>query len=285
MRVIKRIDDLRAVVKAQKRVGNTIGFVPTMGYLHEGHLSLIRASARENDFTIMSIFVNPIQFGANEDFEKYPRDMDRDFQMAEKAGVDVVFTPEAAEMYPEGFNTYVNVQGITDILCGKSRPGHFKGVATVVTKFFNIVEPDKAYFGQKDAQQVVVIKKMARELNMNIEIISCPIVREKDGLAMSSRNIYLNAEERKAALVLSKSLLKVEGMVRNGERSKEKVLGFIIKEIMSEKAAEIEYVEILDADSLENVKRLEGKLLIALAVRFGKTRLIDNSVININRSE
>ncbi|GAE89106.1 pantoate-beta-alanine ligase [Acetivibrio straminisolvens JCM 21531] len=214
MRVIETISDLKAIVRTQKSMGRTIGFVPTMGYLHEGHLSLVNMSLQNNDYTIMSIFVNPTQFGPNEDFDRYPRDMERDLKLAESAGVDVVFAPSVKEMYPDGYNTYVNVEGITEVLCGKSRPGHFRGVTTIVAKLFNIVEPHRAYFGQKDAQQVAVIKKMVRDLNMNIEIITCPIVREEDGLAMSSRNVYLSPEERKSALILSKSLMESEELIK-----------------------------------------------------------------------
>jgi len=197
MRVIETISDLKAIIRTQKNLGRVIGLVPTMGYLHEGHLSLVNMSRQNNDYTVMSIFVNPTQFGPNEDFDRYPRDLERDLKLAEAAGVDVVFAPSVKEMYPDGYKTYVNVEGITEVLCGKSRPGHFRGVTTIVTKLFNIVEPHRAYFGQKDAQQVAVIKKMVKDLNMNVEIITCPIVREEDGLAMSSRNVYLSPEERK----------------------------------------------------------------------------------------
>lgn len=281
MRVIDKISDLKAIIRSQKNQGKSIGFVPTMGYLHEGHLSLVKASKHDNDFTIMSIFVNPIQFGVNEDLDRYPRDLDGDSQKANSAGVDLIFAPSVAEMYPQGYNTFVEVSGITDKLCGKSRPGHFKGVTTVVAKLFNLVEPDKAYFGQKDAQQAAVIRKMVRELNMNIEIITCPIVRESDGLAMSSRNVYLNREERKAALVLSKSLYETEARVKEGERNGERLLQAIRQNITAEKMAEIDYVEMMDADTLEDVREIQGKVLVALAVRFGKTRLIDNIVLEV----
>lgn len=281
MRIIRTINDMKAVIKYQKKMNKTIGFVPTMGYLHEGHLSLARQSIRENDFTVMSIFVNPTQFGPNEDYDRYPRDMDRDMQLAEQAGVDIVFAPGVREMYPEGYKTYVNVEGITGILCGKSRPGHFKGVATVVCKLFNIIEPEKAYFGQKDAQQVAVIRQMVRDLNMDIEVISCPIVREPDGLAMSSRNVYLNPEQRKAALVLSRSLFGAEELIRNGERRKDKVLQYIKNNISSKDLAEIDYIEIVNADTLEPVHAIENRVLIALAVKFGQTRLIDNVIVEV----
>jgi pantoate--beta-alanine ligase len=282
MRVVETVSGLKAIIRAQKTAGKTIGFVPTMGYLHEGHMSLARASVAENDFTVMSIFVNPTQFGVNEDFDKYPRDMKGDSEKAEKNGVDVLFAPSVEEMYPAGYNTYVEVTGeITAKLCGKSRPGHFRGVATVVTKLFNLVEPNKAYFGQKDAQQAAIIKKMAKELDMNLEVITCPIVREADGLAMSSRNVYLNAEERKAALVLSASLFDAEARIKAGERNADKLLDGILKRIRSESLAQTEYVSIVNADTLEDIKQIKGKVLIALAVKFGKTRLIDNISVEV----
>lgn len=281
MRVIEYINDLKAIVRSQKSAGKSIGFVPTMGYLHEGHISLVKSSLHDNEFTIMSIFVNPTQFGPNEDFGKYPRDLDRDLIMAENAGVDVVFVPSVQEMYPDGYVTYVNVEEITQELCGQSRPGHFKGVTTIVNKFFNIVEPNKAYFGQKDAQQVVVIKRMVKDLNMNVEIITCPIVREKDGLAMSSRNAYLNSEERKAALVLSKSLFEAEELVKSGERDGLKIIEFINNKITSESLACVDYIKVSDPESLEDVAIINKKVLIALAVKFGTTRLIDNILVEV----
>jgi pantoate--beta-alanine ligase len=281
MRVIEYINDLKAIVRSQKSAGKSIGFVPTMGYLHEGHISLVKSSLHDNEFTIMSIFVNPTQFGPNEDFGKYPRDLDRDLIMAENAGVDVVFVPSVQEMYPEGYVTYVNVEEITQKLCGQSRPGHFKGVTTIVNKFFNIVEPNKAYFGQKDAQQVVVIKRMVKDLNMNVEIITCPIVREKDGLAMSSRNAYLNSEERKAALVLSKSLFEAEELVKIGERDSLKIIEYINNKITSENLACVDYIKVSDPESLQDVAIINKKVLIALAVKFGTTRLIDNILVEV----
>ena len=281
MRVIEKISDLKAAVAAQKNAGKTVGLVPTMGFLHEGHVSLVEASRRENDITVLSIFVNPAQFGVNEDFDKYPKDIEGDFQKAEEAGTDIIFAPTAVEMYPQGYSTYVDIDGITDRMCGKSRPGHFKGVATVVTKLFNIVQPDKAYFGQKDAQQAAVIRKMVRELNINVDLAVCPIVREKDGLAMSSRNIYLNSEERKAALALSKSLFKAERLIKEGERDARKIRAFIEKEIGSESLADVDYVTVVDADTLDEIKLLKSSIVAAVAVRFGKTRLIDNIVVEV----
>jgi pantoate--beta-alanine ligase len=281
MRVIERISDLKAVIRSQRSSGKTIGFVPTMGYLHEGHMSLVKASREDNDFTIMSIFVNPAQFGPNEDFEKYPRDMERDTRMAEEAGVDIIFAPSKDEMYPDGYKTYIEVEDITEVLCGKTRPGHFKGVTTVVAKLFNIVEPDKAYFGQKDAQQVIVIKKMVRDLNMNLEVATCPIIRENDGLAMSSRNTYLSVGERRAAVILSKSLFEAQDLIKDGERNAAKLVQYICERISTVSFAEIDYVEITDFENLEKVEVIDGNILIALAVRFGKTRLIDNIVVEV----
>lgn len=281
MRVIETISDMKAVIRSQRRAGKSIGFVPTMGYLHEGHMSLARRSIQENEFTVMSIFVNPTQFGPREDFSKYPRDMARDCRMAEETGVDLIFAPTADEMYPAGYKTYVNVEGITEILCGASRPGHFRGVTTVVAKLFNIVEPDKAYFGQKDAQQAIVIQKMVRDLAMGVDVITCPIVREPDGLAMSSRNVYLSPEQRKAAVILSKSLFEADEMVKNGETAREKVLAYIKERIQTEVLADIDYIEAVDAVTLECGDRFQGKTLIALAVRFGATRLIDNIIVEV----
>lgn len=281
MLLINTISEMKAIIRSNRAMGKTIGFVPTMGYLHEGHLSLAKRSVQDNDFSVMSIFVNPTQFGPNEDFEKYPRDMERDLELAESAGIDVVFAPGAAEMYPEKYKTYVNVEDITGVLCGLSRPGHFRGVTTVVNKLFNIVEPHKAYFGQKDAQQVIVIKKMVRDLNMNLEIVTCPIIRESDGLAMSSRNVYLSSEERKAAVILSKSLFEAEQLIKQGERSSVKLVQYLRDTISSEKLAQIDYVEVVSGNDLEAIEQIRDNVLIALAVRFGKTRLIDNIMVEV----
>jgi pantoate--beta-alanine ligase len=281
VKVITKISEVKRIILSQKKAGKTIGFVPTMGYLHEGHISLVKASKLENDFTVMSIFVNPTQFGVNEDFSKYPKDLERDSRLAENNGVDIIFAPTSEEMYPDGYKTFVDVEAITEILCGKSRKGHFKGVTTVVNKLFNIIEPDKAYFGQKDAQQVLVIKKMVKDLNMNLEIVTCPLIREADGLALSSRNVYLSLDERKSALVLSKSLVEAENIIKNGERNKDKIITFIKNKINSEKSASIDYVEIVNADNLEDVGEITDRVLIALAVRFGSTRLIDNVIVGV----
>jgi pantoate--beta-alanine ligase len=281
MRVFNTIDELKSIIKAQKKEGKSIGFVPTMGYLHEGHLSLARRSVAENEFTVLSVFVNPAQFGPNEDYDSYPRDIEGDAQKAESAGVDVLFSPSVTEMYPKGYNTFVEVFGITEKLCGKSRPGHFRGVCTVVLKLFNLVEADRAYFGQKDAQQAAVIRKMAKELNINTQIIACPIVREDDGLAMSSRNVYLKPAERKSALILSKTLEKAEEMFRNGERNAAVIKQFMIESIQSESLAEIDYVEVVHPESLEDIDIIDDKALAALAVKFGATRLIDNTILEV----
>ncbi|WP_069650682.1 pantoate--beta-alanine ligase [Caloranaerobacter ferrireducens] len=281
MKIIKSIQEIKNIIADEKAKGKSIGFVPTMGYLHDGHLSLMKRAKDENDVVVVSIFVNPIQFGQGEDYEVYPRDIERDSKLAESVGVDYIFAPEVKEMYPEGYNTFVEVLGVTDKLCGASRPGHFRGVTTVVMKLFNIVTPDKAYFGQKDAQQVYVIKQMVRDLNMAVKIISCPIVREHDGLAMSSRNTYLSEEERRQALVLSKSLFWAQDMINKGERNAKTLIGGIKSMINEMPLANIDYVEIIDYDTFSEVEKLKGNILIALAVRIGKTRLIDNILVEV----
>ncbi len=282
IRVITTIGEIKEVITKVKRQGKTIGFVPTMGYLHEGHLTLMRKAAAKTDFVVASIFVNPLQFGVGEDFEEYPRDLERDVRLAESAGVSLIFAPGVAEMYPDGYGTTVEVTRLTDRLCGRSRPGHFRGVTTVVTKLFNIIEPDIAFFGQKDAQQAVVLRKMAADLNMNLEIEIVPIVREPDGLAMSSRNKYLDPEERKAALVLSKALLLAKNLINSGARNtadlKREVTGFIGRE----PKARIDYVDILSFPGLEEIENVSGQVIIALAVFIGDTRLIDNVVLEVD---
>ncbi|MBI5057268.1 MAG: pantoate--beta-alanine ligase [Nitrospirae bacterium] len=280
MQLIKTIKDMQALSRELKAERKSLGFVPTMGALHEGHLSLVSRSIDENDFTVVSIFVNPTQFGPNEDFKKYPRDTEGDLQKLSPFQVNAVFLPDSAEMYPAGFSTSINIGNIGTILCGASRPGHFNGVATVVAKLFNVVMPDRAYFGQKDFQQTVVIIKLAREVNFAIDIIVCPTVREPDGLAMSSRNTYLNSEERKAALILYKALkLGEELIVSNGI-----VNAVLIKEelrrlIHTEPLAVMDYVEIVAAD-LGEVEKIKLPVAICLAVKFGKTRLIDNIIVD-----
>lgn len=279
--LVKEIKALRDLIKSWKREGLSIGFVPTMGALHEGHESLIKKAVSENDKVIVSVFVNPTQFGPNEDYDSYPRNIDKDLAICMTAGANVVFNPESSEMYFENKSTSVSVSNLTDVLCGAKRPGHFDGVCLVVSKFLNIVTPNKAYFGQKDAQQVAVIKRMVRDLNMDVEILACPIIREEDGLAKSSRNTYLSEDERNASLVLSRSLNIVKDLLVQGERNANK-LKEIIKEVISkEPLAKIDYVEIIDSDSLENVDHIETNVLIPIAVYIGKTRLIDNFTFEI----
>lgn len=277
MKIVTELSILNETIAALKKSKSTIGFVPTMGYFHEGHLSLMRQAKIENDFVVVSIFVNPTQFGPNEDFESYPRDLNRDLELCKAQGVDVVFAPTVEEMYPEGYGTYIDCEGsITKGLCGEKRPGHFKGVTTIVGKLFNLVLPDKAYFGQKDAQQVAVIEKMVRDLNFPITIVPCAIVREPDGLAMSSRNVYLNEEERAQALVLHQSLVLAKKRIDLGEKSAKIIEAMIYEHIKSAKNAAVDYIAVVNAVTLEKVEHLEGDVLIALAVKFGKTRLIDN---------
>lgn len=277
--IVKTIEEVRAQVKAWRAEGLTVGLVPTMGYLHEGHQSLIARSVAENDRTVVSDFVNPIQFGPTEDLATYPRDMERDAALCESTGANLIFNPEPEEMYAPDFCTYVDMDHLTKGLCGKTRPIHFRGVCTVVSKLFHIVQPDRAYFGQKDAQQLAVIRRMVRDLNMPLTIVGCPIIREEDGLAKSSRNTYLSAEERKAALCLSRGLNKGKATVEAGETDAEKVKAIITAEIEAEPLSRIDYVEIVDWNNLEPVSSTEGSILAAVAVYIGKTRLIDNFII------
>jgi pantoate--beta-alanine ligase len=276
MKISNNIKEIREVVKEWKAQGLKVGFVPTMGYLHEGHKSLIENAAKDNDKVVVSIFVNPIQFGPTEDLESYPRDLQRDGLLCEEAGADLIFNPEKEEMYYEDFCTFVDMDGLTKGLCGASRPIHFRGVCTVVSKLFNIVKPDRAYFGEKDAQQLAVIKRMVRDLNIDIEIIGCPIIREEDGLAKSSRNTYLSCKEREAAVILSKSLKLGREALDSGERNSNKIIDIIKNNINSEELASIDYVQVVDSLSLETVENIEKSILIAIAVYIGKTRLIDN---------
>lgn len=278
MKIAETIREVRETVAEWKRQGLTIGLVPTMGYLHEGHQSLIRRS-QENDRTIVSIFVNPIQFGPNEDFDSYPRDLERDIKKCEESGADLIFAPEAQEMYAEDFSSFIDMTGPTDELCGLRRPGHFRGVCTVVGKLFNITLADRAYFGQKDAQQLAVIRRMARDLSFGTQIIGCPIIREADGLAKSSRNTYLSEEERRAAVIISRSLKSGLEMIERGETDAETVVEAIKTSIGSEPLAKIDYVKAVDADSIEPVRKITGRVLVAAAVYIGKTRLIDNFII------
>ncbi|MGA1795393.1 MAG: pantoate--beta-alanine ligase [bacterium] len=264
---------------AMHRLGKTIGLVPTMGYFHEGHLSLMREARKETDYVVVSLFVNPIQFGPHEDLDRYPRDMERDIALAQQAGVDAIFIPPADEMYPPGFRTAVAVEGLSNVLCGAHRPGHFQGVATVVCKLFNIVTPDVAYFGQKDAQQAIIIKRMVEDLNFTVRITVLPIVRETDGLAMSSRNAYLSERERQAALCLHRALQKAEESVRQGERNAQAIIAQAEAVIRSEPLAKVEYVAICDTEELSSIENITDEALLALAVRIGNTRLIDNAIL------
>lgn len=281
MKIIDNISRMSTFVKMMKKEGKSIGLVPTMGCLHDGHLSLVRTAKKHTDVVVMSIFINPIQFGAGEDFEKYPRDFKRDEELARTAVVDVIFYPSVKEMYPQDYATYINVEGLTGVLCGASRPGHFRGVTTVVAKLFGIVKPDMAYFGQKDAQQALVIKKMVEDLDMDIDIKILPIVREKDGLAMSSRNIYLSQEERACAPVLYQSLRKAELLVNQGERDPKKIIKAMEEMIRPKASARIDYISIVDTEKLKDVKVVSGEAMIALAVFIGKTRLIDNIIVKV----
>ena len=278
MKLVTSIDELRKEVKEWKKSGLTVGLVPTMGFLHEGHKSLIHRAVAENDKVVVSNFVNPSQFGPNEDYESYPRDQKKDFELCENEGAAIMFAPTPEEMYCDP-KAYVAINDLSEKLCGKTRPIHFKGVCTVVSKLFNIVTPDRAYFGQKDAQQLIIIKKMVKDLNFGIEIVGCPIIREADGLAKSSRNTYLNDEERKAALCLSKSIKKAKELVAGGNDDAVSVVNEMKAVINEEKLAKIDYVEAVSEETLEPVEKLSKGNLVAMAVYIGKTRLIDNFIV------
>ena len=277
MQVTTTVEETRKLVKNWKKEGKTIGLVPTMGFLHEGHASLIRRCREENDIVVVSDFVNPTQFGPTEDLEAYPRDFKRDSELCESLGTDLIFHPEPKDMYHDP-HAYVSIDTLSDTLCGQTRPIHFKGVCTVVSKLFNIVAPDRAYFGQKDAQQLSVIRRMVRDLNFDIEIIGCPIVREADGLAKSSRNTYRNAEERKAALVLSQAVKLGQKLAADGEASADAITTAMKELIEKEPLARIDYVKAVDAVSVEPVSKMQPPVLVAMAVYIGKTRLIDNFI-------
>jgi pantoate--beta-alanine ligase len=279
VKIVRSIPQLRRALDAARATKKTIGFVPTMGYFHQGHISLMRKARAENDIVVVSIYVNPIQFGRNEDLERYPRDLKSDCHQARGAGVDFVFCPSDQKMYPAGFGTFVNNESIAGILCGAARPDHFKGVLTVVCKLFNIISPDWAYFGQKDYQQACIIKQAVRDLNIRTTISVCPIVREEDGLAMSSRNAYLSQVERVRAGALSRALFSARKSVRNGERDARR-LRAMMKTMLAPEVDSIEYIEIRAAESLKPLKALSGKVFIGLAARIGSTRLIDNVIVS-----
>jgi pantoate--beta-alanine ligase len=279
MITLKKIAEMKAAVSETKTKGLTIGFVPTMGFLHEGHLSLVRESRKSADVTVVSIFVNPLQFGPKEDFRQYPRDPEKDSQLLEREGVEYLFFPLEREMYPDGYKTTVEVVDLQDKLCGRSRPGHFKGVTTAVLKLFHIVQPDFACFGQKDAQQAVILQKMVKDLNLDVNIRILPTVRDRDGLALSSRNSYLDKKERQAALILIKSLKVAESLFKAGERKAAVIIRRMTDTIMKEPLAKIDYVEIVDLGELDPVDTLDRDVLVAAAVYIGKTRLIDNIIL------
>ncbi|MBQ1801808.1 pantoate--beta-alanine ligase [Lachnobacterium bovis] len=279
MIIAKEISKVKENVREWKKQGLSIGLVPTMGYLHEGHASLIKKAREENDRVIVSDFVNPIQFGPKEDLATYPRDFDADCRLCESIGADLIFNPEPCEMYEDDFHSYVGVNTLSEGLCGKSRPIHFNGVCTVVTKLFNITEADRAYFGQKDAQQLAIVRRMVRDLNYNIQIVGCPIIREADGLAKSSRNTYLSENERQKATILHKALEQGEKMVRDGETDANKIVKTVRDIIESEPLAKVDYVEIVDWNELQKVDKIDGPILMAVAVYIGKVRLIDNFIV------
>ena len=281
MIIAETVAQVRAQVQQWKKEGLTVGLVPTMGYLHEGHASLAKQSVALCNKTVASVFVNPIQFGPSEDLVSYPRDFEHDCAILEEIGVDLVFHPSPEEMYAPDFCTYVDMENLTTQLCGKSRPGHFKGVCTVVSKLFHIVQPNKAFFGEKDAQQLAVIRRMVRDLSFDIEIVGCPIVREADGLAKSSRNVYLNAEERKAALILSKTVLLGKEIIAKGERSGKALTDALKENIQKEPLARVDYVDVVNGISMEHIENLQGQILVAMAVFIGKTRLIDNFSVTL----
>lgn len=278
MKVIKTVEELESFVKEQKKSGKSIGLVPTMGYLHEGHQSLMKQARKENDVVIVSDFVNPIQFGPNEDYDAYPRDLEHDMAMASAEAVDILFVPSVEDMYPSSYSTYVNVEGLTENLCGAQRPGHFRGVCTVVLKLFNLTKADRAYFGKKDVQQLMIIRRMVQDLNLDIEIIGLPIIREEDGLAKSSRNKYLSPQERKDALSLSQALQTAKLMIDQGETRSE-VLYQAMKAIFDKLPCTIDYIKIVDRETLKDTDSVQEPSIIALAIKFGTTRLIDNMTV------
>lgn len=280
MKVYRNVRSLAKKISEIKRLNDTVGLVPTMGFLHEGHISLIRKARKNTDHVIVSIFVNPTQFGPGEDFKKYPRDLKRDLDICRKEGADIVFVPKAKDIYPDGYSTYISVRGITEKLCGASRPGHFRGVATVVAKLFNITAPDIAYFGQKDAQQAIVIKKMAEDLNMRVKVKVMPVVREKNGLAMSSRNVYLSRRERIQAQSIYKALRLARELFHDGEKDSGIIINKMKRVIGKQAETKIDYIKVVGIKNLEDVKKISRGSLVAIAAWVGKTRLIDNVILN-----
>ncbi|WP_027408550.1 pantoate--beta-alanine ligase [Anoxybacteroides tepidamans] len=284
MKIVTTIQEMQQQMKACRSQGKTVGFVPTMGYLHEGHITLLKEARKDNDVVVLSVFVNPLQFGPNEDFDRYPRDIARDEKMAKEAGVDILFYPSVEEMYPRPLSVQVIVKERVDVLCGKSRPGHFDGVATVLTKLFHIVMPTRAYFGMKDAQQVAVVDGLIRDFNFPIELVAVPTVREADGLAKSSRNVYLSPEERKEAPALYRALQKAQEAIKNGEREPAAIRDLVIDYIQTNTNGVIDYVEVYSYPELKPVAPLSGKIIIAIAVRFTNARLIDNITVDVESS-
>jgi len=282
MRIISSVKEIREAVRTYREKECKIGFVPTMGYFHEGHISLIKTSLLNNDITIASIFVNPTQFGEIEDYDRYPRNMERDIGIARDNDVDIIFKPSVEEIYPDGFKTKVIVKELTEKLCGKYRPGHFDGVCTIVLKLLNIIRPDNAYFGQKDAQQFIVIRRMVKDLNIDANIVVCPIIREKDGLAMSSRNIYLKSEERKASVLISRALFEAENKIKDGERDVTEIIQEIKKILDTSTLIKPQYIEAVDTDTLENISVIKGRILLAIAAYVGNVRLIDNIIMEVD---
>lgn len=285
MEIIKTVKEMKEFSSRSRQAGKTIAFVPTMGYFHEGHLNLMREARKRGDLLIISLFVNPTQFGPSEDFKNYPRDFERDRKMAEGVGVDILFAPEASDMYPPNHQTIVRVEKVTQNLCGRSRPTHFQGVTTVVLMLFEIVMPHVAIFGEKDYQQLVSIQQMVRDLHMSVKVLGMPTVREADGLAMSSRNTYLRPDERKAALALHRSLQKAKEILQKGERKADRILGEMNEILRSEPLVRMDYIQICDAHTLQDVDRIEGDVVVALAAYLGKTRLIDNLVFRISKNQ
>jgi len=279
MKVIKKSKELQTLIEREKKKGKIIGLVPTMGYLHSGHISLIKRAKKDCGIVVVSIYVNPTQFGPGEDYQRYPRDLERDKKLAKEAGTDILFVPSDEEIYPDSFHTYIQVEELSGRLCGVSRPIHFRGVATIVAKLFNIVKPTKAYFGWKDAQQLIILKKMVKDLNMDVEVVGLPTVREKDGLAISSRNKYLSKQERKIAPILYQALVKAKKMVNSGENNSARVLQQAKDLIKKKKGVKIDYLKAINLIDLKNAKKIKKNTLIAIAAWIGKTRLIDNVII------